>query len=68
MRSLARLPVSVLCRRRVDRVVVVRVVGQVAVVVAVVAPVATADGVFARGAALRVMHFLVVHLEMNSLQ
>ena len=63
---------SVLRRRRVDRVVVVRVVGQVAVVVAVVAPVAAAaataaDGVLARGAL--VMHLLVgVHLEMNSLQ
>ena len=66
------LPVSVLRRRRVDRVVVVRVVrrGQVAVVVAVVA--FAADGVLARGAALVVPHLLVVPPdligEMNSLQ
>ena len=68
------LPVSVLRRRRVDRVVVVRVVrrGQVAVVVAVVAAWLTADGVLARGAALVVPHLLVVPPdligEMNSLQ
>ena len=67
------LPVSVLRRRRVDRVVVVRVVrrGQVAVVVAVVAAL-SADGVLARGAALVVPHLLVVPPdligEMNSLQ
>ena len=67
------LPVSVLRRRRVDRVVVVRVVrrGQVAVVVAVVAAF-SADGVLARGAALVVPHLLVVPPdligEMNSLQ
>ena len=66
------LPVSVLRRRRVDRVVVVRVVrrGQVAVVVAVVA--FAADSVLARGAALVVPHLLVVPPdligEMNSLQ
>ena len=70
------LPVSVLRRGRVDRVVVVRVVrrrrGQVAVVVAVVAPWLSADGVLARGAALVVPHLLVVPPdligEMNSLQ
>ena len=70
------LPVSVLRRGRVDRVVVVRVVrrrrGQVAVVVAVVAAWLSADGVLARGAALVVPHLLVVPPdligEMNSLQ
>ena len=57
---------------RVAVAVVVRVVAAHAAVAAAAAAAAAADGVLPGGgvrrAALRVMHFVVVHLEMNSLQ